>query len=615
MLETIKKASDVKKLSNKDLDILASDIRRFLIQNVSVTGGHLASNLGMVELTLSLLKNFDFDYDKIVFDVGHQCYTYKILTDRKEQMKNLRKYKGISGFPKRNESKYDFFNTGHASNSISAALGMARARDLNGDNYNVISLLGDGALTGGMTFEAINDVGFKKTKMIIVLNDNGMAISNNVGSLSSCLNQIRINYFYNSLKRSAHYKLDKMHSEKMTNMIRKVKNRIKSFLLPSMYFENLGVRYIGPIDGHNINKLNKIFSKVKNIDGPVVVHVKTVKGKGYEFAEKYPDIYHGVGSFCLENGANCNNEVTYSNKFGEKLIDLADNNEKIVAITAAMKDGTGLNKFAEKYPKRFFDVGICEEHAVTFAAGLAVSGFKPFFAVYSTFLQRGFDQIIEDVCMQDLPVVFMVDRSGLVGEDGETHHGIFDNSFLSLIPNLTIIQPKCVEDLDPILEFASTYDKPLVIKYPKGKNNYPLKKVRKINYGRWEIVSKGENVAIVATGRMVELAMKIKNKLNENILIVNAQFIKPIDNKLMDKLIKENYKILVIEENIVNGGLGSSILLKHKGDIEVIGIDDKFVEHGTVSELLYSEGLCIEKIEKIVKKKCNNIDKGEIKYV
>lgn len=603
MLEQIKKISDIKNLNVNELQELAIDIRKFLIDNVSVTGGHLASNLGVVELTLALFKNFDFDNDKIVFDVGHQCYTYKILTDRKNQMKSLRKYKGISGFPKINESKYDFFNTGHASNSISAALGMARARDLSNEKYNVIAFLGDGALTGGMTFEAINDVGFKKTNMIIILNDNGMAISNNVGSLSSCLNQIRINSFYNNLKRKAHYKLDKMHSKKMTNMIRKVKNRIKSFLLPSMYFENLGVSYIGPIDGHDFNKLNKVFLKAKNMEGPIVIHVKTVKGKGYEFAEKYPNIYHGVGAFCVENGANNNNELTYSNKFGQKLVELAENNKKIVAITAAMKDGTGLNMFADKYPERFFDVGICEEHAVTFSAGLATSGFKPFFAVYSTFLQRGFDQLIVDVCMQNLPVTVMVDRSGIVGEDGETHHGIFDNSYLSLIPNLTIMQPKCVQDLDAMLEFACDFDKPLVIKYPKGKSTYKFKKNKKINYGKWEIVSKGEKVAIIATGRMVELAMKIKEKIKKNILVVNAQFIKPIDEKLINNLIKKDYKIFVLEENTINGGLGSLIKIKCKGDIELIGIDDKFVEHGTISELLYNEGLCIEQIIKLIRKK------------
>ncbi len=603
MLEQIKNASDIKNLNIKELEKLASDIRQFLIENVSVTGGHLASNLGTVELTLSLFKNFDFDFDKIVFDVGHQCYTYKILTDRKNQMKNLRKYKGISGFPKTKESKYDFFNTGHASNSISAALGMARARDLNNKKYNVIAFIGDGSLTGGMAFEAINDVGFRKTNMIIILNDNGMAISNNVGSLSNCLNQIRINSFYNNLKKKAHYKLDKIHSKKMTNMIRKVKNRIKSFLLPSMYFENLGVRYIGPIDGHDLNKLNKVFSKVKNMDGPVVVHVKTIKGKGYEFAEKYPNIYHGVGAFCVEDGANNNNELTYSNKFGEKIVELARKNDKIVTITAAMKDGTGLSKFSEEYPNRFFDVGICEEHAVTFAAGLAISGYKPFFAVYSTFLQRGFDQLMVDVCMQNLPVTFMVDRSGLVGEDGETHHGIFDNSYLSLIPNLTIMQPKYVDDLDKMLEFASFFDKPLVIKYPKGKNTYKFKKLSKINYGKWEIVSKGEDIAIVATGRMVELAMKIKEKMKKNIEVINAQFIKPIDTKLINNLIKKDYKIFVLEENVINGGLGSLIKLKCKGDIEVIGIDDKFVEQGTVSELLYNEELSIEQIIKLIRKK------------
>ena len=424
MLKNINNIHDISKLNNNELNELASDVRYELIRCISNNGGHLASNLGLVELTISLFKNFDFDKDKIIFDVGHQCYTYKLLTKR--NLETIRKYKGISGFPKVKESKYDFFNTGHASNSISAALGMARARDLMDKKYNVIALIGDGALTGGMTFEALNDLGYRKTKMLIILNDNGMAISSNVGSLSNCLNRIRINPFYNKLKKRAHYKLDKIHSKKMTNLIRRIKISIRSMILPSMYFENLGIRYIGPVDGHDIKKLNKIMSKIKDIDEPVVLHVKTTKGKGYELAEKNPNIYHGVGSFSIEDGVIKNSNKNYSNTFGDKICKLASKNKKIVAITAAMTTGTGLEKFKERYSNRFFDVGICEEHAVSFAAGLATSGFKPFFAVYSTFLQRGFDQIIEDVCMQNLPVTFMVDRSGIVGEDGETHHGIFE---------------------------------------------------------------------------------------------------------------------------------------------------------------------------------------------
>lgn len=599
MLKNIHNIHDISKLDNKELNELAVDVRKELIKCISNNGGHLASNLGLVELTISLFKNFNFDDDKIVFDVGHQCYTYKLLTGR--NLECIRKYKGISGFPKVKESKYDFFNTGHASNSISAALGMARARDLMNKKYNVIALVGDGALTGGMTFEALNDLGYRKTKMLIILNDNGMAISSNVGGLSNCLNKIRINPFYNKLKKKAHYKLDKIHSKKMTNLIRRIKISIRSMLLPSMYFENLGIRYIGPIDGHDIKKLNKTLSKIKDMDEPVVLHVKTIKGKGYELAEKYPNIYHGVGAFSIESGIKNNNNNCYSNVFGNKICKLANQNKKIVAITAAMVSGTGLEKFKEKFSNRFFDVGICEEHAVSFAAGLAQSGFKPFFAVYSTFLQRGFDQVLEDVCMQNLPVTFMVDRSGLVGEDGETHHGIFDNSYLSLIPNLTIMQPKCLDELEKMLDFAMNFNGPLVIKYPKGKNNYEFKKDNVISYGKWEVLFKGEQLCVVATGRMVEVAMLAKERLKKNIMIVNALFINPIDKKLIKKLEKEGYKILVLEENVISGGLGSLISTETNMDISIMGINDVYVEHGSINELLHEQKLDVDGVCKKIK--------------
>lgn len=601
MLEKINNPLDIKKLNYQELESLSSEVRKFLINNISLTGGHLASNLGTVELTIALLKEFDFNRDKVVFDVGHQCYTYKILTGRKDKMNVLRKKGGLSGFPKTNESKYDFFNTGHASNSISASLGMARARDLNNDNYNIITVIGDGSLTGGMAFEALNDLGFKKTKMIIILNDNGMAISNNVGSLSNCLNSLRLTPFYNKLKRRTHYRLDKIKSRKLTGIIRRVKNGLKSLILPSMYFENLGIRYIGPIDGHNIKQLIKTLEKVKNINEPVVIHIKTVKGKGYELAEKYPDIYHGVGKFSIEEGKKTTESDDYSNTFGKRIVKLAKKNKKIVAITAAMQDGTGLGTFASTYKDRFFDVGICEEHALTLAAGLAISGFKPYVAIYSSFLQRGFDQLIEDICMQNLPVTIMVDRSGIVGEDGETHHGIFDTSFLSLIPNLTIMEPKCTSDLEEMIDFSLTYDKPLVIKYPKGKNDYPFKTIRNIKIGNWEIVSRGEKVAIISYGRMVSLAIKIKEKLNQNIMVVNALFIKPIDDKLIKKLLNENYQIFVLEESVPNGSLGSTIRLKYDG-INVISLRDKYIEQGTIQELI-DEEFNIEKIIKMIKSK------------
>lgn len=598
MLDKINNPLDIQKYNYKELNSLALEVREFLINNVSLTGGHLASNLGVVELTIALLKTFDFNKDKIIFDVGHQSYIYKILTGRKEKMNTLRKLNGISGFPKREESKYDFFDSGHASNSISAALGMARARDLDKKDYNIISLIGDGSLTGGMTFEALNDVGFKKSKMLIILNDNGMAISNNVGSLSNCFNNIRVNPFYNRLKKRTHYKLDKHHHFKTTKLIRNIKNGIRGLFLPSTYFENLGLKYVGPVDGHNIKKLCNLMEKIKQIDEPVVLHVKTIKGYGYEYAEKNPNTYHGIGKFEV-----CSGEViqkkhyTYSDAFGDEICKIAKKNKKVVAITAAMTEGTGLCKFSNKYKDRFFDVGIAEEHAVTFAAGLALSGYKPYFAVYSSFLQRGFDQIIEDVCIQDLPVTFMVDRSGIVGEDGQTHHGIFDTSYLSLIPNLTIMEPKCIDDLKLMIDYSLQFEHPLVIKYPKGCNRINYKPLSKINNGKWEILNKGEKIAIISYGRLMDYAYEIGIKYN--LMVINAMFIKPIDKTLINKLLKENYKILVIEENMIYGGLGSIILNETKYPyIEIMGINDKYVKHGTINDLLKHEKLDVNAIEK-----------------
>lgn len=609
MIDKIDNIHSITNFNDKELSELASEIRNVIIEQVSRNGGHLASNLGLVELTISLFKNFNFDNDKIIFDVGHQCYAYKILTGRKNDMINLRKYKGISGFPKSKESKYDFFNTGHASNSISAAIGMARARDLSGKKYNIITLIGDGAMTGGMTFEALNDLGDRKTKMLIILNDNGMSISNNVGGFSNCLDKIRINPFYNRLKKRAHYRLDKIKSKKISNVIHNVKSGIKNMLLPSMYFENLGIKYIGPIDGHNIKKLNKVLSKIKNMDEPVVLHVKTIKGKGYKYSERCPNKYHAVGAFDIKTGVVNNDNSSYSSTFGNKLCSIASHNKKIVAITAAMKDGTGLSKFSEKFPKRFFDVGIAEEHAVTLAAGFAISGYKPYFAVYSTFLQRSFDQIIEDVCMQNLPVTFMIDRSGLVGADGETHHGIFDSSYLNLIPNLTIMQPKSLIELEKMLDFSVNFKGPLAIKYCKGKNNYKFNEENTIEYGKWEIVSNGNNLVIIATGRMVELAMMAKEKIEKDIMIINARFIKPIDTKLLDRIIKNNNRILVLEENNIIGGLSTSVMHYTNKIINIMGINDRFVEQGSIDELLKDQKISVNDICK----KINKILKEDIK--
>ncbi len=605
MLDKINNPSDIKTLSNEKLQNLANEIRSFLVENVSVTGGHLASNLGIVEVTLALLKNFDFENDKIIFDVGHQSYIYKILTGRKDNLSTIRTYGGISGFPRRKESKYDFFDSGHASNSISAALGMARARDLDKKDYNIISIIGDGSLTGGMSFEALNDVGYRKSKMLIIFNDNGMAISNNVGSLSKYFNNIRVNTFYNKLKKRAHYKLDKHHSKKLTKIIRNIKNSIRGIFVPSTYFENLGLKYVGPVDGHNISKLNKIIKKIKLMDGPVVLHVKTIKGYGYSYAEDKPNLYHGVGKFEVASGELLKNKKsTYSEEFGLELTKLARKNKKIVAITAAMMEGTGLTKFASTYPDRFFDVGIAEEHAITFASGLALAGYKPYVAIYSSFLQRSFDQIIEDVCMQDLPVTIMVDRSGLVGEDGRTHHGILDTSFLSLIPNLAIMQPKCIEDLRLMLNYSVQYNHPLAIKYNKGTSNHNFKPLTNIEYGKWEIVRKGKKIAIIAYGRMLDIVSNVANKYN--LCVINAYFIKPIDDDLINKFKKDNYKFIVLEEQELNGSLASVISLKHKVNVETIGIDDKYISHGTVEQLFDKIKINENELEKLVNKLLKN---------
>ena len=524
MLENIKNISDIKKLNNSELSLLADDIREFLIEKVSVTGGHLASNLGVVEVTLALMKNFNFDEDKIVFDVGHQSYVYKILTGRKDKFDSLRQFKGISGFPKLSESKYDFFETGHSSTSISAAVGMARARDLKGENHKVIALIGDGALTGGMVYEALNDVGFNKTNMIIILNDNEMSISGNVGGLSNHLNKIRISPSYNRLKEKVHLKLDK--KTKIVNSIHKFKNSLKSLVINSSFFEDLGIRYIGPIDGHDLKELNRTFKKIKNLNGPVLVHVVTKKGQGYLPAMENPDKFHGVGPFDIETGKSKKKSgMTYSKAFGEAICNIACDDDSVVAITAAMTDGTGLTNYKKEYKDRFFDVGIAEEHAVTLAAGMAASGLKPVFTVYSTFLQRGFDQLIHDVCMPNLNVTLAIDRAGLVGADGETHQGVLDLSYLSMIPNMTVLVPKCMEEMEVILRYAIDANKPIALRYPRGGDNYKLKPLKTIEEGKWEIVSDGEKVAVIAVGKMVGYAMMAKEKCNGNPLIIYATFV------------------------------------------------------------------------------------------
>lgn len=608
ILDKINNPNDIKKLTLKEKKQLADELRVFLVDTVSKTGGHLASNLGVVELTIAILSCFDFDDDKIVFDVGHQSYVYKILTGRKKDFNKLRQYKGIRGFPYRKESKYDFFETGHSSTSISAGLGMARARDLKNEKYNIISFIGDGSISSGESLEAINDLGFNKTKMIIVLNDNGMSISSNVGGISSYLSRISINTKYLKVKNKVKHSLDgtKLGSFPLKCMSR-IKDGFRTFLVPSKYFETMGLTYIGPIDGHDMKLLIKVMNQAKKSNKPVIIHAVTKKGLGYLPAMENPDLYHGVSAFDKEKGVVNTKKETYSSVFGQSMIKLAEKNEKLVAITAAMKDGVGLTDFFNKYPERSFDVGICEEHATTFAGGLASEGMIPIFAVYSTFLQRGFDQIIHDVCMQYLPVVFAIDRAGIVGNDGETHQGIFDLSYLSLIPNLTIMSPKTMSDLPKMLEWAINSKKTVAIRYPRGGDEIELDTIKKVEYGKWEIINKGKDVAIIATGKMVQKAY-LANKNNKlNITIINATFIKPLDEKLLLDLIRKKYNIITIEDNVINGGLGSQVslfLAKNRfcGIIEPIGFDDKFVEQGTIKELYEQENITVENIIKIVKK-------------
>ena len=611
LLEDINYPRDVKTLTNKELYKLSDEIREFLIEQVSKTGGHLSSNLGVVELTLSLYKTFNFEKDKIVWDVGHQTYVHKILTGRKDKFDTLRKYNGLCGFPKISESKYDAFGVGHSSTSISAALGIARARDIKHEDYNVIAVIGDGALTGGMALEALNDVGFNKTNMIIVLNDNQMSISKNVGGLSNHLNKLRLDHSYNKLKEDINSTLSNSNAGKtVVQCLHRVKDSLKHLLVPSMLFENMGIKYIGPIDGHDIELMNEVFSKAQEINGPVIIHTVTHKGKGYEFAEKNPNKFHGVSPFDLESGESyIPAKKTYSKVFGDTMLELAEKNNNIVAITAAMPDGTGLKEFSQKYSNRFFDVGIAEEHATTLAAGMATAGLRPVFAVYSTFLQRAFDQVIHDVCIQNLPVVFAIDRAGIVGDDGETHQGVFDLSYLCAVPNIVVLAPKHLEELSVMLKWALNQDVPVAIRYPRGTDCYEgISSLKEIKYGKWEKIINGDKVAIIAVGKMVQHAMIARKSLIKkgiNPLVIGATFVKPIDIEMLKELVDNGYNIITIEDNVINGGFGSYVLmelskLNFKGKFKALGFNDKFVPHGDVNLLYKDAGLDAEAIEKCV---------------
>lgn len=599
ILDDFNDINAVKKMSIQELNIFAEEIRSFLIEKVSKTGGHLASNLGVVELTLSLYNVFDFDSDKLIWDVGHQSYVHKILTGRKDRFDTLKSFGGLSGFPKREESKYDVFDAGHSSTSISAALGMARARDLKEEKYDVVSVIGDGALTGGMAFEALNDVGFRKTKMIIVLNDNQMSISKNVGGLSKYLSEFRIDPTYNRIKKEINSTLRKIPSvgNGMINSINKLKDGIKQVIVPGMLFEHMGIKYLGPIDGHDIKEVSKVLKLARNINGPVIIHVITKKGKGYKFAEKEPHKFHGVGAFNCKSGELCSSsKESYSDAFGQQIIHLAKENKNVVAITAAMPEGTGLEMFSKEFGNRFFDVGIAEQHAVTMAAGMARQGLKPIFAVYSTFLQRAYDQILHDVCLQKLPVIFAIDRAGIVGQDGETHQGVFDLSYLSHIPNMTIMAPKCISELKYMLDFAVKQDYPIAIRYPRGGDNCNVSMtcIENLKIGKWEILFHGGKIALIATGKMVQNAILVREKLKNigvEATVINACFIKPIDKALISDLVDKKYSIVTIEDNVIHGGLGSLVLeyvnsLEGNSRVINLGFKDEFIPHGTV-DILY----------------------------
>ena len=604
ILDRINGPEDVKKLRGEELSQLAEEIRTFLIEKISMTGGHLASNLGVVELTIALFRAFSLPEDKIVWDVGHQSYTHKILSGRKDGFDALRQYGGMSGFPKRAESSCDAFDTGHSSTSISAGLGIAQGRDLMRENYKVVSVIGDGALTGGMAYEALNNAGRMKTNFIIVLNDNNMSISENVGGMSTYLSNLRADEGYNLLKKAVSDSLSNIPlvGDRMVNTLLRTKNSIKQFLIPGMLFENMGLTYLGPVDGHDIRKLERIFREAQKIDRAVLIHVTTRKGKGYAPAEKNPAAFHGVGPFCIETGElkKSSENPSYTEVFSRELCRLAAKDERIVALTAAMPDGTGLSRFARRFPKRFFDVGIAEQHAVTSAAGMAAAGLRPVVAVYSSFLQRAYDQIVHDVCLQNLPVVFCIDRAGLVGSDGETHQGIFDLTYLSSIPSMTVMAPKNMWELRDMMRFALSLGSPAAIRYPRGEAYRGLRDHRAVvEYGKSEMLYEEKDLALVAFGSMVSCAEHIRAKVRKEgkaCTLVNGRFVKPIDYGMLDRLAQDHSVIVTLEENVLRGGAGEEItayIHSHYPEIRVvnIGLPDTYVEHGNVSVLRKALGI------------------------
>ena len=602
ILDKVNYPEDLKKLNIDEKKELSKEIREKILDVVSKTGGHLASNLGVVELTIAIHSIFNTPIDKVVWDVGHQTYVHKILTGRKDKLDSLRKMDGIAGFPKTSESIYDNFNTGHSSTSISIALGMARARDIKGENSKVIAVIGDGALTGGMALEALNDVGSSNTNMIVILNDNEMSISKNVGGISMMLSKLRTKGFYvdTSIKGKKLIGKIPVIGKKIVKIVQRAKKGIKQLVIPKMYFEDIGFRYIGPVDGHNIDKLEDILKISKDLEGPILVHVLTQKGKGYKPAEENPDRFHSTSKFNIETGEKeSKSKKDYSKVFGDKIVDLAKENKKIVAITAAMKDGTGLTEFAKKYPKRFFDVGIAEQHAIGLSAGLASSGMIPIVPIYSSFIQRAYDQLIHDVSIPNLPVIVCADRAGIVGNDGETHQGLLDMAFTNLIPNFTIMAPKDFNELEKMIEFSVDLKKPVLIRYPRGKEEKSFDKCDDIILGKSEILQVGKNITIIAIGKMVYRAVEVSKILSNNNIfptIINARFLKPIDEDEILKYISKSSIVVTIEDGTIIGGLGSElekIININNIDTKLIKIayPDEFIKHGSICEIESKYGL------------------------
>lgn len=613
MLESIKSDKDLKKLSIDEKYGLCSELRNYILDVVSKNGGHLASNLGVIELTVALESVFDLSKDKVIFDVGHQCYAHKIINGRKDAFKTLRCHNGIAGFPKYQESLTDTFNTGHSSTSISAAMGFAKSRDIKGEHNSVIAIIGDGALTGGMALEALNHVGSTNTNMIVILNDNEISISKNVGGINEFLTKLRSRKSY----RKNNDKWKKIIGSiplvgiVLVKIVSKLKEAVKSAIIPKMYFEDIGFTYLGPIDGHNIEDMEAIFEKTKEMDGPILIHVLTKKGKGYKFAEETPDKFHSISSFDINTGKTINKKKKdYSSVFGNKLVSLAHENKNIMAVTAAMKDGTGLSLFKEKYEDRFFDVGIAEQHALTFAAGLAHDGMIPFVPIYSSFYQRGYDQVIHDICMQNLHVIMCVDRAGCVGNDGETHQGLYDLSFFKLIPNIVIMCPKNFSELESMMEFACTLNKPIVIRYPRGSESNIKFKNNKIKLGSGEKIKSGDDLSIITIGNMVSRGYEVSEKIKEigiSSELINVRFLKPLDTKLISKSINKTKNVIVIEDSTSIGGLGSSIkellIDENISDVKfkLFSYPDKFIEHGSVSELESIYNLDVDSIVDYIK--------------